>query len=217
MYKRILHIIIKDIRLDIRGKFGFLASLLYLLTIVFVIFKLIGDVSLVMKMALFWIIILFTAINFMSQSYGNHLRKRKIYYYQVYSPTELILAKIILNLIKLLITGSILVLIQSLLSGSMVKDPVLFVSGFILASIGIVAVLTLVASISIYGHEQNGLMTILALPLLLPVLLLSMRISLVSERMFVDSKVSNYLLMLSGIDILLITLLIIFFPIVWKS
>lgn len=208
---------LKEISLDFRGKFGFLASLLYLISIVFVVFKVIGEVNPAMKMALFWIIILFTAINFTSQSFGSHLRKRRIYYYQLYNPVELIIARIILNFFKLIVAGFVLFLIQSLLTNSLVNDPSLFISGFILASIGIIAVLSLVASISVYGQEQTGLMTILSLPLLIPVLLLAMRISLISERMFVDSGVSKYLLMLSGIDLLLVTLVIIFFPIVWKS
>ncbi|NNF21368.1 MAG: hypothetical protein HKN67_05465 [Saprospiraceae bacterium] len=207
----------KEISNDLRGKFGFTASLLYLVTIVFVVYKMIGEMNPAVKSAFFWVIILFTAINFVSQSFSTHMKKRKIYLYQLYDPTELIISRLILNFLKLMIAGLVLVLIQAAFTNSMVKDPLLFLTGFLLASVGIISILSLVASISIYSKEQTGLMTILALPLLIPVLLLAMRISLVSERMFVDSSVSNYLMMLTGIDLLLVTLVIVFFPIVWKS
>ena len=217
LISRILNIIHKDWVVERRGNNAFLASLLYLTAIVFVLYKVLGDVSAPVRVGLFWIIMLFTGINLIAQSFSHSGLKRKIIHYQLYKPLDYIVAKLIVNWVKLLIMGFMLMGLQLLLTNTVVKDTTLFLQTFGLASIGIVAVLTFVASISIYSNNQNGLVTILALPLLVPILLLSMRLSLIAERMFVDSATDNYLLLLLGINLLLITLITILFPIVWKS
>ncbi|NNE27002.1 MAG: hypothetical protein HKN09_09185 [Saprospiraceae bacterium] len=217
MISRILNIIYKDWVVERRGSNAFLASILYLTAIVFVLYKVMGDVSAPVRVALFWIIILFTGINLIAQSFSHASLKRKIIHYQLYKPLEYVFAKLIVNWLKLFLMGGVLLLLQLMLTDTLVKDMNLFMQTFGLASIGIVAVLTFVASISIYSNNQNGLVTILALPLLVPILLLSMRLSLIAERMFVDSATDNYLLLLLGINLLLIALITILFPIVWKS
>jgi len=102
-------------------------------------------------------------------------------------------------------------------SNEPLKDPILFFKAYLLMVLGIVVVLSLISAISSYSQNQNTLVAVLSLPLLIPILLLGMRISLISERMFSDSEVSSYLLLLSGIDVLLLSLTFIFVPIVWKS
>ena len=217
MINRIYNIIRKDLITDMRGKLGFVSSLLYLVSVIFVIYKVFGEISGPVRIGLFWVIILFTAINIVSHSFSFHSQRRKPIYYQLYKAEELITAKLILNFIKVFFAGILLLVLQYVLSETFIKNIELFIFGFMLATLGIVAILTLVSSIASYSQNQTGLVSILSLPLLIPILLLAMRLSLISDRMFMDTATNSYLLMLSGIDILLITLVIIFFPVIWKS
>ncbi|MBT8232283.1 MAG: ABC transporter permease [Saprospiraceae bacterium] len=217
MFDRVLHIIKKELSIELREKYTFFSSILYLIAITFVVFKVFGKLEGPTKMALFWILLLFTAINMIGFSFSYQTQKRKLNYYQLYDPQELMTAKLIFNFIKVFLAGLVLLLLMYIFSNEPLKDGVLFFKVYILMVLGIVVVLNLISAISSYNQNQNTLVAVLSLPLLIPILLLGMRVSLISERMFSDSGVAKYLLMLSGIDLLLLTLSIIFIPIVWKS
>ena len=117
----------------------------------------------------------------------------------------------------MLIAGAILIGLQLLFSNTTLEDPLLYMYAYLLAALGITTVFTLISSIAAYTQNQNTMMAILAIPLLIPILLLSMRVCLISEKEFVDTAVNDYLLMLLGIDIILVVLILIFIPFTWKS
>ncbi len=203
--------------MEFRERYGFLSSILYLVAITFVVFKVFGSLEGPTKVALFWVIFLFTCINIIGTSFSSQSIRRKIQYYQLYDPVELLMAKLLFNFIKVLIAGTILILLQALFSGESLVNPKLFYKSFVLASFGLTVIMCLISAISSYSDNQNALVSILSLPLVIPILLLSMRVSLISERMFLDSAVGKYLSMIFGIDLLLFSLSLIFIPIIWKS
>ena len=211
------HILAKELLIELRSGLGFLSALLYLVAISFVVFKVFGSFDGPVKMGLFWVIFLFTCINIVGLSFSNQNSRRKLSYYQLYDPVELFLAKFVFSLIKVLIAGLVLIALQTILGGQALTDMTLFGKTFILSSIGLTLVLCLISAIASYGDNQNTLVAVLSLPLVIPVLLLSMRLSLISERFFSDPATGKYLMMLSGIDLLLLSLSVIFIPLIWKS
>lgn len=216
MLKRIYHIIIKDLRVDQREKYSFLASLLYLTTITFVLFKVFGNLEGPTRMGIYWVILLFISINIVSSSFGYNTAKRKLSHYQLYDPVELLIAKLVLSFGKLLIAAAVMMLLFLFFSSVPLKDPWLFSQVLVLGCLGMVAALTLISSITIYTQNQTALMTVLALPLLIPILMIGMRVSLISERMFFDTAVDSNLLMLLGIDLIMVVMGLIFINFTWK-
>jgi heme exporter protein B len=150
-------------------------------------------------------------------SFNFQTHRRKLFYYQLYDPVEVMIAKLLLNYVKIMLAGFILILLLILFSGESLVDPNLFVKNFLITIAGLTAVLTMVSGISAYSQNQNSLVAVLSLPLLIPILLLGMRVSLISERFFSDPAVNKYISMLIGIDILLVALCLIFIPLIWKS
>jgi len=220
MVARILHIIKRDITVELRERFSFFSSVLYLVAITFFFYKIFGVLEGQTKVGLFWVLMVFTAINVVGYSFSQVTQKRKLNHYQLYDPVELMTGKLIINFLKLFIAGLLLIALQVFFSNEMLKQPVIFLKGYTLAVIGIVAVMTLVSGISVYAQNQTGLVSILSLPLLIPVLLLVMNVSIISENpetMQLTETVNSYLLMLLGIDVVLVILTIIFIPIIWKS
>jgi len=220
MLTRIYHIIKRDVRVEMRERFSFLSSILYLVAITFVVYKIFGTLEGATKVGLFWVLLVFTAINTVGTSFSQISQKRKLNHYQLYDATELMIGKLLVNFFKLFIAGLILLGLQCLFSNELLKQPQMFFQGFFLASIGLVAIMTLVSGIAVYSQNQNGLVAILSLPLLIPILLLGMNVSIISESpesMSLGDTVNNYLYMLLGIDIVLVVLTIIFIPIIWKS
>lgn len=215
--RRIAEIIKKEFVIDNRDKFGFLSSILYLVAITFVVFKVFNQLNGPTRIGIFWILFVFTAINIVGHSFSYHSRKRKLFYYQLYKPEEIIIAKLLSNLFKVIVAGYVLYMMQYLFSEEGIKNISLFNQTLALASWGVVVILTLSSAIASYAQDQNTLVSVLALPLLIPILMISMRLSLIADRMFVDSAINNYLMMLLGINILLTAMCVIFIPIIWKS
>lgn len=214
---RFIHIIKKEWTLEFREKYGFLSSLLYLIAVCFVIFKVFGKLEGPTRMGLFWLIFLFTAINIVSASFNVQTIRRKLYYYQLYDPVELLIAKIAFNYLKLFLAGCLLVALMILFGGESLKGPGLFLQSFAIVAFGICILLCVVSAISSFSDKQASLVSILSLPMMIPLLLLGMRLSLISERFFSDSATGTYVLMLIGIDLLLMSLAVLFIPLIWKS
>lgn len=217
MVHRVFNIIQKEFQIELRERYSFLSSLLYLLTITFVVFKIFDKLEGPTRIAIFWVLLLFASVNILGFGFSYQAQKRKLIYYQLYNPQDYILAKWLFGWIKMIIAGGLLWILIAILSNQSLLDPWLFIKSSILMITGIVTVLNLVSLISSYSQNQNTLVSILSLPLLIPILLLGMRICLVSERMFSDSGVGNYLLLLCAINVILFSLTYIFVPIVWKS
>jgi len=217
LLKRVTYIIRKDLLIDTRDRYSFLAAILYLVTITFVIFKIFGDLSGPTRIGIFWVLLLFTSINIFADSFGTASNRRILSQYQLYNPTEVLGAKLILNFVKLAIAAIILVLLFRVFSNESLVDPVLFGKTVALAILGITATITLTSTLTVYAKNQNALLSILSIPLLIPILLIAMKVSLVSERMFFDTAISSNLLMLFGIDIILLVMGLIFISITWKA
>jgi len=60
-------------------------------------------------------------------------------------------------------------------------------------------------------------MAVLGMPLVLPVLLSGIKISTIALGITVDSEINTDLLLLFAIDMMLTGIVIILFPILWKS
>ena len=217
MLQRIYHIAKRDLTLEFRQQYSFLSALLYLVAITFIVYKVFGRIEPPTRIGLFWILILFTSINVVSNSFSFHSQKRKYYHYILYRSYELIIAKWGINLLKLLIAGFILITLQSMFANEPLKNIALFSQVYLLGIVGMTAAMTLISSISSYSQNQNTLIAVMSIPLLIPILLIGMRLSLIAERIIMDTEVNNYLLMLAGIDIVYIGILIIFIPLTWKA
>ena len=216
MVNRIYHIIRKDFLIGKREQQAFLASLLYLAAITFVVYKVFGTLEGPTRMGIFWIITVFISINLVGYSFSLVSNRRRLNLYQLYDPIEFLIAKLLVNFIKLIVAGTLLIGLFVLFSSAGLKNAWLFTKVYLLASLGLVGVLTFISSIAVYSSNQMSIVTVLALPLLIPVLMIGMRVSLVSERMFFDTASGNSLLMLFGIDLLMIALSVVFISFTWK-
>ena len=104
MMKKIFIIIKKDLKIDISQGHMFFSVALYLISSIFVVYLSFGSLGikdLNTWVSLFWVIILFGAITSISKSFLYESKNRNYYYYFLFTPTELILSKLIYNFIFL--------------------------------------------------------------------------------------------------------------------
>src|SRR5688572_21360052 len=103
----------KDLVLEWRQKYALAGIILYVLSVVYVIYTVLSADNALVQMEkkvwniLFWITILFTAVNAVVKSFSQESRQRYIYYYTILDPRYVILAKLIYNAAMMLLLSLI--------------------------------------------------------------------------------------------------------------
>lgn len=214
---RVKDIFVKELSVEFRQKYALAGIFLFAATIVFVIYKSFNNINPREWVIMLWVITLFAALNAIVKSFLQEKKETYLYYYTLFDPLDLIIAKLAYNFVFLVSLFVAITLIMSFFSGFPVKDLQLFITGSLLGIAGISVVFTFISIISSSGAGHATLMSILALPLILPILLLLLKISTVSVRLLVDTTVSNDVLLLLGVDCILFGAVLILFPVLWRS
>lgn len=214
---RVKHIFIKDLYIEFRQKFAIGGIFLFAATVVYLIYKSFNEINAREWSILIWVILLFAGLNAVVKSFLQEKRETYVYYYTLFDPLELMIAKLVYNFIFLCCLFVIILTFMALLNGYPVKDHLLFFTGSGLGILGIAIVFSFVSLVSTSDANNSTLMSILALPLVLPIVLLLLKISAVSIRLMVDTAVYEDVMILFGIDCLLLGAVVILFPEMWRS
>ncbi len=214
---RIYSLILKDIKTELRDKYAIGAIILYVITSTFIVYKSFQTVTVMAWNVLFWIIFLFAALSALVKSFAQESKSQYLYYYQVAHPGEIIIAKIIYNVLMLLIVSLILYFVLVVFTINPVVDLNLFFLSIFLGAIGVSTCFTFVASILSTQNNQSTMMAILSLPLIIPILLLLIKLSGNALGILQDTSYNSDLLLLVGIDSILFGVAVIIFPVVWRS
>ena len=209
----------KDMQLELKQRYAINSILLYVVSTIFIAYlSFQGSIELKSWNALFWIILLFSAINALSKSFVQESPARHIYYYSLSSPQAVIISKTIYNSLLMLIISGLTIFIYQLMLGNYIKDLGLFAGTLFLGSLGFGNILTLVAAIASRSKNNFALMSILSFPLVLPLLL-----SLIKASKLALEQASNGLAGLRIIaalfilNLIVITLSFVLFPYLWRE
>lgn len=219
--KEIKILLIKEIKLEWRQKFALNGIILYLASTIFTVYLSvnvkIGALDPQTWNALFWIIILFTAVNAMAKSFILENSGRMLYYYSISTPQSFILAKIIYNALLMIVLGSLGYFIYAIILNNPVKDILLFYLNVILAGVAFATSLTMISAIAAKASNSHTLMTILSLPIIIPILLMVIRISGNAIAGMARSASQGDLLTLAALIVMVGTVAYILFPYLWRS
>jgi len=218
MLKEIKFLLQKEIMLEWKQKYAFNGLLLYVASTVFICylsFRQIIDPP--TWNALFWIILLFAAVNAVAKSFMQESRGRLLYFYTICSAQSIILSKIIYNLLLMLIISMINLLFYSLFIGNMVQDMPMFILGLLLGSAGFASVLTMISAIASKAGSNTTLMAILSFPILIPMLITIIRFSKNAMDGLAASVNYQFIIMLSGLNVLVVALAFLLFPYLWRE
>jgi len=214
---KVKDIFIKELSIEFRQKFALGGVFLFAATVVFLIFKSFNEINPREWTILIWIILLFAGLNAVVKSFLQEKKETYLYYYTLFSPIDLIVAKLLYNFLFLCGIFLIIILFMGLFSSFPVKDFGLFAIGAALGIFGISVVFTFVSVISASDNSNATLMSILALPLVLPILLLLLKISAVSVRLLTDTAIAEDVWLLFGVDSILLGSMLLLFPALWRS
>lgn len=216
-FKQVTALVKKDILLETRQQYTFYGVLLYVASTVFVVYLSTGKPEDATWNALFWIVQLFVSINAVAKSFLQDSKGRMLYYYTISGAVNYILAKIIFNVLLMLVMSLLTLLIFALLLG----NPVIYFGEFVLISflggIGLSLVFTFLAAIAAKAQQQSALMAIMGFPIIIPQLLL---LGKISTKAFSDALQTGWwqmVILLIFLDIMIVLLSLILFPFLWKD
>jgi heme exporter protein B len=216
MLRQIHTLIIKELTLEWRQKYALNGILLYVVSAVFITYLSVGakqgNITVPTWNALYWIIILFSAVNAVAKSFVQEHQGRQLYYYMIASPEAIIISKIIYNALLTLILALLGYLVFSIILGNPVADQGMFLLNLILGAIGFSACLTMVSGIASKASNNATLMAILSFPVIIPILLMAIRVSKNAIDGLDWSVSADKLLTLAAINAILAVTAYILFP-----
>jgi heme exporter protein B len=218
MRKTIYALLKKDVLLELRQQHTFYGILLYVASTIFVLYLSINKPEADVWNGLFWIIQLFVCVNAVAKSFLQESRGRMLYFYSIAGAKEFIIAKLIYNILLMLLMSLLSLFLFFILMKNPLQDAGRFVMIVCLGGISLSLVFTLLAAIAAKAQQSAALMAILGFPLIVPQLLLLIRLSKSAfGEVFRDGAILQITVLLIGLDIMVIALSLILFPFLWKD
>jgi len=216
--REFIQLFLKEVKLELKQRYVLNGILLYLVSTIFVTYLAFnGTITPETWNSLFWIILLFVAVNGISKSFIQENPARHLYYYTIASPEAVVISKIIYNLMLMGILSVLALAVFILLMGNMIVNPVLFVSALILGSLGLSSILTMIAAIASRASNNFSLMAILSFPIILPLLMTLMKVSASALTNNNWSGNVPLLIILLVINVAVILLAVLLFPYLWRD
>lgn len=211
----------KEIRLEWRQKYALNGMLLYMISTVFVCymnFKLkVDTIEPITWNTLFWIILLFSAVNSSTKSFTQEGAGRQLYYYTLASPQGIIISKIIYNTLLMLVLSLLGFLIYIIMMGNPIQNIPMYLVSLILGAIGFATTLTMVAGIASKAENTSTLMAILSFPIILPMLMMIIKLSKSAMDGLGWETSYDEITILLAIDAIVLSISYLLFPYLWRS
>ncbi len=218
MWNQVLMVVSLNFKLEWRQRQSFLAIVLYLITSVYLAYLVFnGLVDKETWNALYWIILIFAAIQAAFRSFQNEADRRFLLYYQMLKPQVLILGKALYNFIYVFFVGVLGILVFSFLLGNHISDLPAFIVILIIAAAGFSAILTFVSGISAKAGDNPALPAILSIPLLYPQVMTLSKTSVRALTGFSWTLNTPYLLVLGLLAAVSLLLSYLLFNYLWRD
>ncbi len=215
--KSIWFLIKKDLLIEWRQRYAFNGIILYLASVVFLIYVSFMELKPEMWLTLFWIVMLFTSVNAVAKSFLQEGRARWLYYYSIASPYAIIVAKMIYNLSLMLILCIIGLIIYSVVLGNPLLHPYYFLLVVILGSFSFSLTFTLMSALASKAGNSAMIMPILSFPIVVPILLLLVKLS--REALYggiLEWPLKDFALLIS-LDAVMLVMAMLLFPFLWRD
>lgn len=215
--RKIWTLVSTEARIELRERYALSGILLYVLASTFIVFSIWKQLPAREWGLTFWVIFLFSALTAVLKTFGRESESRYYYYYSLYHPIDLFLAKAIYNFLLLAIIFFILWIILVVMAGNPITRSLWFAGTGLLGCTGLAMLLTLISSIAIKTQQHASMTAIMALPLLIPFLITLLRLTAYASAITPDENPWNELSLLTSITLLVSSMALWLFPYLWRS
>lgn len=217
MLREIISLVTKDIKGEWRSKQSINGIILYLFSTILVLYYSLVKVEKFLWTGVFWILLIFLSVNTIAGSFNRDVKTRHWYYYTLAHPLSVYFSKLIFNLLMLSIMTIFSLMLLSVFFNTPIVHWGLFISAVFLSILGIAAIFTFISLLTTKANDHGTMMSILATPLIFPILMSGSRLCMNSIDILQDSAFYKDITSIFAIDILAISLSIILFPILWRD
>lgn len=167
--------------------------------------------------ALFWVIFMFITVNISTKSFIQETKGKGLYNYLYYNPRHFILGKIIYNMMLMATLSILTFFFYSWFVGSMVQDMFMFLLALLFSSTAFSGVLSLMSAIASKANNNMSLMAILSFPVLMPLILVSIKLSKHAVDGLAWGVSYKYLIILVMLNFVVIALATLLFNYLWRE
>ncbi len=189
--------------------------LLFMWVIAYVIYRINPSLDAIEFNFLFWIFMLIISVSIVLRTENHHGQEEHLLQYTLLSPLTVFVSRLIFNICYLSIVGCSFYGSLLLFYYPKVTFQGTFLGLIFLGAIGMGAALSFIAAIARHGAGQNTVLSILSIPVLIPVILILHNMG-ISDLMMGTIDNAKYLTLLS-ISLLSIALSLMLFPYVWRE
>ena len=215
--RQVFALLHKELLLEWRSNYAISGILLYVLATVFVVYRVFIRLEPNVWNAMFWVVLLFAAVNAVVKSFVQESGARQLYYYVLADPLAVLSAKMIYNALLLSVISFLVWAGFTFLGDSPVKETGLFLTALFLGSMGFSITLTFISAISAKADNNATLMAILAFPLIIPILMTVLKLTAGALRLLRDTDNNTDILILVAIDMLLVAMALVLYPFLWRD
>jgi len=217
MLRQVFSVFYQELKLDFRDITSIGSVLLFMVGATFISLKSFITLHGVGWVALYWILLLFSMLNLVMQSFKASRSASRIAQYVYYSAISVVIGKWCYHLFYILLSGLLLWGLMSVFFGSPIDDLFLFGTGLSLGALGLCTVFTVIALITSLVPQAHLLTSILSLPLSLPFILLCIKITIVSSGLIQDTSIWSDVTYLGALTLFAAGLGLLLLPTLWKS
>ncbi len=215
--KEFLYLIQKDLTLELKQKHLVGSVLLYLAGILYIINFLFQEIQVQTWTVLFWIIVLFSSIQLSLKGYFSEGKGVQMMYYQLAAPETIYLSKWVYNTILIVLIEVLCTIGFHLISPIRLESYGVFSIVLLLAAMGLSGIMSFTSILVSHAPIKSTLVSILSIPLILPILLESIQLTATVLGFIEDTSRFKDFTLLLAIDILILSVGLSLFPYLWRE
>jgi heme exporter protein B len=222
--RQVRALLYKDLTIEFRNRYVLGGIALYVVSSVLVVYFAMlysgaaSSLSSVYWSIFFWLIVLFSAINAVANSFFRESEGRRYYYYYTSSSQAYIIAKMCYNLIFTLLLILLAFVVYSVVMGLPVGQVRVFILTAILGGVNYALLFTLMGAIASRAGNNASLVAVLGFPIIIPLIIFITRLSAASlAATSITASVWQYAGLLLAFGLIQCALAFILFPYIWRD
>ncbi|HUX61281.1 MAG TPA: heme exporter protein CcmB [Ignavibacteriaceae bacterium] len=212
---------LKDFRSEIRTRYAVNSLAMFVIVATSVILFSIGNETITQSLTagLFWVVIFFSAMSGLSRAFvSEEERVTSLTLQLLAAPSTIFSGKLLFNMVLVFCMNIVITILYSaLFDGFAVRNLALFIVSFFFGNAGLAIASTIIAAIISKAGAKGTLYPVLSFPILLPLILTSVQLTLMAFEGASFSDAKFELSIIICYDVIMLTASYLLFDFVWKD
>ena len=211
----------KDFHSELRTRYAINSLAMFIIVAISIIMFAVGQerISSGLSGGLFWVVIFFTAMSGLARAFvSEEERGTSLTLQLIASPSTVFSGKLVFNIILVFCMNTVIaILYAALFESFVIKNFSLFIIAFIIGNIGLAISSTIIAAIIAKAGAKGTLYPVLSFPILLPLILTSVQLTLFSLDGTSIEDAKFELAIVVSYDVIMLTVSYMLFDFIWKD